>query len=84
MSWGLFVQILVLMLIGGFIIAFTTYMSQEIKDRSFFARMKAIGEVMKHYGEDMTARQAEERKKMIGEIVEKMLKKDENNDKRGS
>lgn len=84
MSWGLFVQILVLMLIGGFIIAFNMRISQEIKDRSFFSRIAAIGEAMKHYSEDMTARQADERKKIIGELMEKILKKEENNDKRGS
>ena len=85
MSWGLFIQIVVLMLIGGFIVFFNAFMIQDAKDRSFAKRCVAIGEALKNYDAAVSARKTDERAKMFGEFIEKMmLKKDENNDKRGS
>lgn len=81
MDWVLFLQIEVIMLTIGLVLAFVISFRQTAKDNSFFRRTSAVAQALSEWGKEQSEKQSIEKAKMFEKFLESM-KKDNKEEKK--
>ena len=81
MNWLLFIQIEIMMLTVGLVVAFVAAFVRSAKDVSWRKRVGLISEVLANVGKDMAEQKANENQKMFAEFLKTLsTKKEEKKD----